>query len=78
MALSLYHLQTLPMQAELRPSEELQQCTCDGNKDEEIKAALAESWLQDCMGFQLRLGAHHVAQGVTLEDVMAWGRRTAC
>lgn len=71
LALSLHHLQTLPMQAELSPTEELQQCTCDGNKDEEVKAALAESWLQDCIRLQLWLGTHHVAQGVTLEDVIA-------
>lgn len=78
LALSLHHLQTFPMQAELRPAEELQQCAHDGYKDEEVKAALAKSWLQGCSRLQLRLGAHNVAQGVALEDVVAWCQRRVC
>ena len=78
LALSLHHLQTLPVQAELRPAEELQQRACDRYKDEEVKAALAKSWLQGCGRLQLRLGTHHVAQGVALEDVVAWCQRRVC
>lgn len=74
LALSLHQLQALPVQAELRPGEELQQRTRDGHKDEEVKAALAKSRLQGGVRLQLRLGAHHVAQGVALEDVVAWCR----
>lgn len=78
LALGLHHLQMLPMQAELRPDEELQQRTCDGYEDKEVKASLAKSWLQGCGRLQLRLGTHHVAQGVALEDVMAWWQRRVC
>lgn len=78
LALSLHHLQTLPVQAELRPAEELQQCTRDGYEDKEVKAALAKSWLQGCSRLQLRLGTHHVAQGVALENVVAWCQRRLC
>lgn len=62
------------MQAELRPGEELQQRTGDGHEDQEVKAALAESRLQGGGRLQLRRGAHHVAQGGALENVVAWGR----
>lgn len=78
LALSLHHLQTFPVQAELRPAEELQQRTRDGYEDEEVKAALAKSWLQGCSRLQLRLGTHHVAQGVALEDVIAWCQTRVC
>jgi len=68
----------LPVQAKLRPAEELQQCACDGYEDEEVKAALPKSWLQGCGRLQLRLGTHHVAQGIALEDVIAWCQRRVC
>lgn len=76
--LSLHQLQPLPVQAELRPAEELQQGTRDGHEDKEVKAALAKSWLQGHGRLQLRLGTHHVVQGVALEDVVSWCQRRVC
>lgn len=44
LALGLDHPEAPPVQCELGPGEELQQCTGDGHEHQQVEAALTECW----------------------------------
>lgn len=44
LALGLDHPEAPPVQCELGPGEELQQCTGDGHEHQQVEAALPECW----------------------------------